>query len=54
MSLEKLLSHDERETFKIKENLNAKMRLGTELESEYLMTNSRNRMEVRDSFFVTF
>ena len=55
LSLKKLLSHDETEKFKIKKNLNAKVRSGTELESEYSMTNSRNLKEVqpKDSSFVT-
>ena len=55
LSLEKLLSHDETETLKIKKNRNAKVRLGTVLESEYSMKNSRNFKEVqpRNSSFVT-
>ena len=55
LSLEKLFSHDEVETYKIKKNLNAKVRLGTESESSYSITNSRNFKEVqpRDSSYET-
>ena len=46
LTLKNLLSHDETETHKVQKNFNAKVRLGTESESSYSMTNSRNLKEV--------
>ena len=45
----------EQKPLKLKKNVNGKVRLGTELESKYSLTNSRNlkKVQPKDSSFVT-